>query len=178
MPCDDEVQSNLSSDPKAVAGLHAPCPRSTVSFPSAHRAHLFCIDLTPPGCQSCLQSNTPTLNLKILLFLPWHTFHIFSPTHLATPLALFQVPYWHYTASAVIFFFRVFFQLQNTQWSSPTNIHTLSTKHTKFLGPHLSYLLWSSFSICGRTIVHKSSFQRDLKRKGDILRPETEALQG
>lgn len=58
------------------------------------------------------------------------------------------------------------------------NIHTLSPKHTMFLGPHLSYLLWSSFSICGRTIVHKSSFQRDLKTKGHILRPETEALQG
>lgn len=102
MPPNDEVQSSLPSDPKAVAGLHCPCPKLTVSFPSAHRAHLFHINLTPSGCQSCFQSNTPTPNLNILLFLSVHTFHLFPHT-LGSSIALFQASYQHYTVSAVIF---------------------------------------------------------------------------
>lgn len=34
---------------------------------------------------------------------------------------------------------------------------------------YLSYLLWRSFSICGSTVVHRSSFHRELERKLGVM---------
>lgn len=41
-----------------------------------------------------------------------------------------------------------------------------SPSHPRHTGPrpYLSYLLCRSFSICGSTVVHRSSFQRELER--------------
>lgn len=88
--------------PRLLQDFIPPCPKSTVTFPSGHRAHLFYTDLTPPGCQSCLQSNTPTPNLNTLALLAHAYFPYLFPHTLGNSTALFQASYQHYTVSAVI----------------------------------------------------------------------------
>lgn len=113
-PPNDQIQSSLS-DPRTVARLHSLSPMSTVSFPSVHRAHLAYTCLIPSGCHSCLQTNTPTIKSQHPVFnedfLPTYTFHIFSHTHLATPLLFSRC--WISIILCLLWLSRIFFQLQN-----------------------------------------------------------------
>lgn len=89
----------LKMSPQAVAGLHSPCPKLTASLPAVCKAYLFY--MTPPGCQSCLKSNTPqTIPLSCSSY-PC-ILSVSFPIHTGNSIILFQVSYQHDTASAVI----------------------------------------------------------------------------